>query len=567
MCIVSELSGTDLLGLLRRRPLEDAEVAHVLRAVCAGLMHIHLHGLCHADLKPANIFLRGCSLPAKRTASLAEFAQWLVQLPQALCVCIGDLGNAVLANPEQRPPRQSRVEVVGIEEVTLWYRAPEILLGMENFSNPVDMWALGCTAAEMLLRKALFQGNSQFDLIRLIFQTFGTPSEGTLVHLPLFSKDLPSFRSRPWPPIDLLQLCNPRFTDFVRDLLKLEPEQRSSAVDALRHDVFQLQRFYVECAGSPAGRGQVGLVQQTLDPDLLVWLQADPAFEDLHMIFTETAFEPGPCMEPEEREERQKYEECGYVGNTVPDTAVCNGMPADKPCCSERVRLFMLEFFHANKGWMDRPTANVRAALRGLPKAFLGANGVDFLSDPFGETALRYAMFQVMSPGPRKDVVHYDGGASLLHMGLTIFGTRNLVCHFPQEGTRTFRQRPGSIYVGNMCAIKHHVEHEPASAECLGSGEQATQITIMFRSDVFRHGQARKKISKPTPVDMYDIVNTVVASHLSTDPMVLPDFANVARRWEDRKIGGAPRPEAVPEPKEKEPTAKSGSSRKRRIGS
>ncbi len=173
-------------------------------------------------------------------------------------------------------------------------------------------------------------------------------------------------------------------------------------------------------------------------------------------------------------------------------------------------------------------------------------------------------MFQVMSPGPRADLVHYDGGASLLHMGLTIFGARSLVCHFGEEGTRTFRQRAGSIYVGNMCAIEHHVEHEPASAECLGSGEQAAQITIMFRSDVFRHGQARKKISKPTPVDMFDIVNTVVASHLSTDPMVLPDFANVARRWEDRMIGGAPRPEAVPE---KEQAAKSGSSRKRRIGS
>ncbi len=370
----------------------------MLRAVCAGLAHIHLHGLCHADLKPANIFLRGCSLPAKRTASLAEFAQWLVQLPQALCVCIGDLGNAVLATPEQRPPRQSRVEEVGIHEVTLWYRAPEILLGMENFSNPVDMWALGCTAAEMLLRKALFQGKSQIDMIRLIFQTFGTPSEGTLVHLPLFSKDLPAFRLRPWPP-DLLQACNPRFTDFVRANLKLEPEQRSSAVDALRHDVFQLQRFHVECAGSPAGRGQVSLVQQTLDPDLLVWLQADPAFSDLHKHFTSNVFEPGPCMEPEEKEMRQKYEECGYVGDTVPDTAVCNGMPADKPCRSERVRLFMLEFFHANRGWMDRLTENVRAALRGLPKSFIGQNGVYFFVCSFRRNSL--ALCDVSSDVPR----------------------------------------------------------------------------------------------------------------------------------------------------------------------
>ena len=42
---------------------------------------------------------------------------------------------------------------------------------------------------------------------------------------------------------------------------------------------------------------------------------------------------------------------------------------------------------------------------------------------------------------------------------------------------------------------------------------------------------------------MYHIVNTVVASHLSSDHMVLPEFANVARRWEGGKIGGAPLPE------------------------
>ena len=159
VCIVSDLFETDLHQLLQERPLEDAERAHMLRAMRAGLAHIHLHGLCHADLKPANVFLRGCSLPPQRTESRAEFAQWLIQLPQALGVCIGDLGNAVIATPEQRPEPRRRVEEVGISEVTLWYRAPEILLGMKSFSNPVDMWALGCTAAEMLCRKPLFPGN------------------------------------------------------------------------------------------------------------------------------------------------------------------------------------------------------------------------------------------------------------------------------------------------------------------------------------------------------------------------------------------------------------------------
>ena len=135
-------------------------------------------------------------------------------------------------------------------------------------------------------------------------------------------------------------------------------------------------------------------------------MQADPAFSDLHKLFTESAFYPGECLTPEERGARQKYEESGYVGDTAPNTAVVIRMPANKPCRSERVRFFMLEFFHCNTGWMDRLTEKVRAALRGFPKEFLGQNGEDFLSDSFCDTALRYALIQVMSPGPRTDPVH-----------------------------------------------------------------------------------------------------------------------------------------------------------------
>ncbi|KAK4485884.1 hypothetical protein RD792_008535 [Penstemon davidsonii] len=35
--------------------------------------------------------------------------------------------------------------------VTLWYRAPEILLGSHHYSTPVDVWSVGCIFAEMEL--------------------------------------------------------------------------------------------------------------------------------------------------------------------------------------------------------------------------------------------------------------------------------------------------------------------------------------------------------------------------------------------------------------------------------
>jgi len=43
----------------------------------------------------------------------------------------------------------------------LWYRAPEILLQVGNYSWQSDMWALGCIFAELLTGKPLFKVKSK----------------------------------------------------------------------------------------------------------------------------------------------------------------------------------------------------------------------------------------------------------------------------------------------------------------------------------------------------------------------------------------------------------------------
>ena len=54
--------------------------------------------------------------------------------------------------------------------VTLWYRAPEILLGAEHYSTPVDAWSIGCIFAEMLNKEPLFPGDSEIDELFRIFR-------------------------------------------------------------------------------------------------------------------------------------------------------------------------------------------------------------------------------------------------------------------------------------------------------------------------------------------------------------------------------------------------------------
>lgn len=57
-----------------------------------------------------------------------------------------------------------------VQVVTLWYRAPEILLGTQTYAPPVDLWAVGTILVEMVTKRPLFPGDSEIDEIYKIFQ-------------------------------------------------------------------------------------------------------------------------------------------------------------------------------------------------------------------------------------------------------------------------------------------------------------------------------------------------------------------------------------------------------------
>lgn len=63
---------------------------------------------------------------------------------------------------------------------TLWYRAPEVLLGCRRYSMAIDIWSLGCIFAEMATKEPLFKGDSEIDQLFHIFQLRLPPS--SLIH-------------------------------------------------------------------------------------------------------------------------------------------------------------------------------------------------------------------------------------------------------------------------------------------------------------------------------------------------------------------------------------------------
>lgn len=217
--LVFEHCDTDLGVVLdtmyeRRSKLELCQVKSILYQILEGLVYLHDNWILHRDLKMSNILYN-------RNGQ----------------VKIADFG---LTREYTSPLRPFTPKVV-----TLWYRAPELLLCDPNlqkisYSTGVDMWAVGCLFGELLLGKPLFPGRNELDQIVQIFQLLGTPNDHIWKGSEELLKNLRiSFTPQPY---SLLQRKFPQLSDFGLDLLDgllcFDPNKRYTAVKAQRHPFF-----------------------------------------------------------------------------------------------------------------------------------------------------------------------------------------------------------------------------------------------------------------------------------------------------------------------------------------
>jgi len=190
-------------------PMSLDMVKKFTHQLCSGLLYCHAHRILHRDLKPQNLLI-----DKTNNLKLADFG---------------------LARAFGIPMRTYTHEVV-----TLWYRAPEVLLGSRHYSTAIDMWSVGCIMAEMVNKgHALFPGDSEIDQIFKIFRVLGTPNEETWPGVRALPDYKPTFPQ--WSGTDLasqIPALDPDGIDMIRQMLAYDTAKRISAKRSLIHPYF-----------------------------------------------------------------------------------------------------------------------------------------------------------------------------------------------------------------------------------------------------------------------------------------------------------------------------------------
>jgi cyclin-dependent kinase len=189
--------------------MEPHVVKSFLYQLMSGVAYCHKRRVLHRDLKPQNLLIN-----QNGELKLADFG---------------------LARAFGIPVRSYTHEVV-----TLWYRAPDVLLGSRNYSTPVDMWSVGCIFAEMMTGVPLFSGTSEAMQLSTIFNILGPPTEASypgISQLPQWKDDLAQGRFPSMMQADARADGNGGFSDTMADLKQtlqgIIPALEPSGVDLL----------------------------------------------------------------------------------------------------------------------------------------------------------------------------------------------------------------------------------------------------------------------------------------------------------------------------------------------
>lgn len=208
-----------------RGALNPVIIKSFMHQLLQGIAFCHTNRVLHRDLKPQNLLIN-----SKGVLKLADFG-----LARAFGIPVNTFSNEV---------------------VTLWYRAPDVLLGSRTYNTSIDIWSAGCIMAEMFSGRPLFPGTTNEDQLVRIFRIMGTPSERTWPGISQYTEYKTNFQIFATQDMrQILPQIDPTGIDLLQRMLQLRPELRISAQDALSHPWFTAPQAPGLHSGLQQGQG------------------------------------------------------------------------------------------------------------------------------------------------------------------------------------------------------------------------------------------------------------------------------------------------------------------------
>ena len=238
--IVMPLYDFSLLNLLERRnyswfPLNV--VQSLLQELTTAVAFLHKNKVIHTDIKPENIMF---------------FQKNLILIDYGGCIIYPKEGDTGYFQ-------------------SLFYRAPEVILQLP-YSYSIDVWSIGCVAAELALGIPIFAGKTSHNVLQLIhirsgeipkemiedspiadyfFDSDGDliidPNEGVsdLCDLPMDTisniiTDYPFFNPESPEECEKEKEYRKVFIAFLEGLLKVNPEERFTIEEVLNHEFLNM---------------------------------------------------------------------------------------------------------------------------------------------------------------------------------------------------------------------------------------------------------------------------------------------------------------------------------------
>ena len=212
--LVFEYMEHDLGGLsLAEYKFDLPQIKYIMYKILKGVQYLHKNNIIHRDIKCANILINNKGK-----------------------VKIGDFGLARNITPNHTKKYTYKV-------VTLWFRAPELLLGETLYGTAIDVWSCGCVLGELLTGVCPFQAKDELGLFEKICEKCGTPNELTwpgVTKLPLWNKLMPktmypnSFKEH----YKNFNKIDDTVMDLFSKMLQLDPKKRITIDEALNHPFF-----------------------------------------------------------------------------------------------------------------------------------------------------------------------------------------------------------------------------------------------------------------------------------------------------------------------------------------